>query len=120
MSVIFAGEGNWFRTSTQTSFQTKQHLNYSMTERNYANINIHRYDPNATNFKKNIWLFDVESDPEEIKDLSLIYPNVVHQLLSLLAFYNKSAVSCRYPNKDPASDPSHKRGDQLGAIGPWM
>ena len=64
---------------------------------------------------KNIWLFDIDKDPQEQNDLSSAYPDVVTTLLAKLAGYNATAVDCRYPALDLQSDPA--LGD--GGWGPW-
>ena len=64
---------------------------------------------------KNVWLFDLDSDPNEHMDLSSKHPDVVRHLLDRLAIFNSTAVPCLYPHNDPKSNP-----DLHGGIwGPW-
>ncbi len=65
---------------------------------------------------QNLWLFNIKDDPTEHHDLSEQHPDIVEQLLDRLAFYNSTAVPCRYPDPDPKSNP--KLHD--GAWGPWQ
>ena len=65
---------------------------------------------------KNIWLFDIENDPNEQHDLSDQYPDKVDELLARLAFYNQSAVTPNYPPDDVQCNPA-LRG---GFWGPWL
>ncbi|KAK7095155.1 hypothetical protein V1264_006600 [Littorina saxatilis] len=64
---------------------------------------------------KNVWLFNVRTDPSEWHDLSDQRPDIVRQLLDRLNYYNSTAEPCRYPSDDPRADP------QLhgGFWGPW-
>lgn len=55
---------------------------------------------------KNLWLFNIANDPYEENDLSASQPEVVSLLLSRLAWYNSTAVPCRYPPQDLAGDPT--------------
>ena len=65
---------------------------------------------------KNLWLFDLATDPNEKHDVSIKYPSVVKEMLDKLAAYNSTSVPCRYPKPDPQANP------QLhgGAWGPWV
>ena len=65
---------------------------------------------------KNIWLFNITADPTEHHDLSDSHPDIVKQLLDRLAFYNSTAVPCRYPAMDPDANPEL----HVGAWGPWV
>ena len=65
---------------------------------------------------KNVWLYNMKSDPYEYRDLSDKYPDVVMKLLERLTYYNSTAVPCKYPPPDPNADPS-KHG---GLWGPWV
>ena len=70
---------------------------------------------NFEKYLKNIWLFNITADPTEHNDLSDTQPEVVKKLLDRLAYYNSTAVPCRYPKPDPQSNP--KLHD--GAWVPW-
>ncbi len=65
---------------------------------------------------KNLWLFNIKDDPTEHHDLSEQNPEVVKQLLDRLAYYESTAVPCRYPKPDPKADPRLHGG----AWKPWM
>ena len=71
--------------------------------------------PYFKNEEQNVWLFNITADPTEHHDLSESYPEIVKQLLDRLAYYNSTAVPCRYPGNDPKSYP-HLHG---GAWVPW-
>ena len=64
---------------------------------------------------KNIWLFDLSTDPEEKTDLSDQRQDVAVELLNRLAEYNAEAAPVRFPMLDRNCDP------QLhgGVWGPW-
>ncbi|XP_072372097.1 arylsulfatase B isoform X1 [Scyliorhinus torazame] len=64
--------------------------------------------------RKNVWLFNIETDPEERVDLSDHYPGIVEKLLSRLKHYQDNAVPIIYPSEDAACDPS-----KTGVWGPW-
>ncbi|KAL5011997.1 hypothetical protein ScPMuIL_010548 [Solemya velum] len=65
---------------------------------------------------KNVWLFNIDLDPNEKMGVSHDYPHVVKALLTRLAQLNATAVPARYPKGDPRSNPA-LRG---GFWGPWM
>ncbi len=58
-----------------------------------------------TNNTQNIRLFNITADPTEHHDLSRDHPEVVRTLLDRLAYYNSTAVPCRWPPPDLNSDP---------------
>ena len=70
----------------------------------------------SLDIKKNVWLFDIENDPNERADLSDSNPDTVRFLLDRLAYYNSTAVPVRFPNQDPNAFPSKPEG----VWGPWM
>ncbi|XP_053381274.1 arylsulfatase B-like [Mercenaria mercenaria] len=65
--------------------------------------------------KKNVWLFHIGSDPNERVDLSDTYPKIVKAMLDKLSQYERTAVTCRYPQGDRRADPSKLDG----FWGPW-
>ncbi|KAK3599226.1 hypothetical protein CHS0354_012834 [Potamilus streckersoni] len=64
---------------------------------------------------KNVWLFNIAKDPYEHVDLSDAYPSKVKEMLDRLAYYQSTAVSCRYPPGDPRANPALHGG----FWGPW-
>ena len=70
----------------------------------------------ADDHNKNLWLFNLETDPFETTDVSMLHPDVVTQLLGRLSYYNTTAVPPIYPPDDPNADPT-KHG---GWWGPWL
>ncbi|XP_048775901.1 arylsulfatase B-like [Ostrea edulis] len=74
------------------------------------------FPPETNLATKNIWLFNITADPNEHNDLSDTMPNVVMQMLDVLAQFNKTAVPCRFPEPDPKADPKYHDG----YWGPWM
>ncbi|KAK7478758.1 hypothetical protein BaRGS_00029969 [Batillaria attramentaria] len=65
---------------------------------------------------KNVWLFNLQSDPYEEVDLADERPDIVKQLLQRLAYYNSTAVPAVYPSADPQCDPKLHGG----FWGPWQ
>ncbi|XP_060066093.1 arylsulfatase B-like [Ylistrum balloti] len=65
---------------------------------------------------KNLWLFDLSRDPNEMDDLSDVYPDISKKLLGMLADANRTAVPCSYPDPDPKANPSNFGG----FWGPWV
>lgn len=65
---------------------------------------------------KSVWLFNITADPYERSDLADSRPEVVKQLLSRLAEYNRTAVEARNPPDDPMADPELHGG----VWGPWL
>ena len=65
---------------------------------------------------KNIWLYNIKSDPNEYTDLSDKYPEIVMLLLERLTVHNFTAVACRFPGWDTNADPSMHGG----LWGPWQ
>ncbi len=70
----------------------------------------------SVDLTKNLWLFDVEVDPEENDDVSASHPDVVHHLLERLLAYNKTAAPVTYPPIDAQSAPSLHGG----VWSPWQ
>lgn len=75
-----------------------------------------QYISKEHNANKNLWLFDIQTDPLEKTDLSGKYPSVVKMMLNKLSAYNATAVPCRFPAADPLANP------QLhgGVWQPWV
>lgn len=65
-------------------------------------------DPDASD--KNLWLFNITNDPEELTDMSADEPGVVSQLLDKLAGYNSAAVPVNWPDVDEEADPNNHGG----------
>ncbi|XP_012709369.2 arylsulfatase B isoform X1 [Fundulus heteroclitus] len=63
---------------------------------------------------KPVMLFDVEEDPEERREVSAEFPQVVEYLLTRLQQHQKTALPITYPDDDPRCDPG-----PTGAWGPW-
>lgn len=68
------------------------------------------------NDDKNIWLFDLQSDPLEAVDVSGTHTDLVKMLLDKLAAYNKTAVPVQFPPYDPNSAPDKHNGVWM----PWL
>ena len=64
---------------------------------------------------KNIWLFDISSDPYEKTDLFESHQDVAVDLLNRLAEYQETAVPARFPDIDPRCNPELHDG----VWGPW-
>ncbi|XP_071156143.1 arylsulfatase B-like [Mytilus galloprovincialis] len=65
---------------------------------------------------KNVWLFNIEIDPYEKHDLSTKRPEVVTDLLDMLAKFALTSVPCFYPENDFMADPKYHEG----YWGPWI
>ncbi|XP_033733067.1 LOW QUALITY PROTEIN: arylsulfatase B-like [Pecten maximus] len=65
---------------------------------------------------KNLWLFDLSKDPNEMDDLSDVYPDITRKLLGMLEAANRTAVPCSFPDPDPDSNPTNFDG----FWGPWL
>ena len=65
---------------------------------------------------KNLWLFDMDADPYEKKDVADDNPDIVKQLLDRLAEFNQTALTPYYPGNDALSAPSLNDG----VWGPWI
>ena len=63
-----------------------------------------------------VFLFNVTNDPEEKKEISEQFPDVVYDLFSRIEMYNSTAVPARFPRPDPDSKPRNHGGVWL----PWM
>ena len=77
---------------------------------------IHEYREVSDESQKNVWLFNIDNDPNEIYDLTDQRPDIVEFMLQRLAFYNSTAVDCIYPPEDPLSNPKLHGG----FWGPWV
>ena len=73
------------------------------------------FTPTVAETTQNLWLFNIENDPNEHNDLSASRQDVVLKLLDRLAFYNSTAVPVRYPPYDPKANPKYHGGVWL----PW-
>jgi len=71
---------------------------------------------NPDPMSKNIWLFDISSDPCEKTDLFESHQDVAIDLLNRLAEYEETAVSVRFPSMDPGCNPELHDG----VWGPWQ
>lgn len=106
MFVCLSGNGSWIppphmTNDEKTVLKFKPHdieLKYSAVD------------------AKNLWLFNVDLDPNERTDLSEEFPEIVTKMLNRLAYYNSTAVPCRYPKEDPMGNPKY----QGGIWGPWV
>lgn len=65
---------------------------------------------NNLNLEKNVWLYNIKTDPYEYHDVSEKYPSIVRKLLDRLAYYNSTAVPVRYPPVDRRLDPKFHGG----------
>ncbi|XP_077472302.1 arylsulfatase I-like isoform X2 [Stigmatopora argus] len=74
-----------------------------------------QHGPNAE-AAKSVWLFNISADPYERHDLSRTRPDVVRQLLTRLAHYNRTAVPVYFPPDDPRAHPDRHGGAWV----PWM
>jgi len=65
---------------------------------------------------KNVWLFDIEADPNEENDLSndSAYTTKVTELLDLLEKASETVISEPYPKAESAATP-----EKGGVWGPW-
>lgn len=61
-------------------------------------------------------LYNIESDPYELHDVSRSRPDVVNHLMSRLNHYRKTSVPVWYPEPDPLSNPRLRNG----FWGPWV
>ncbi|GFO45149.1 arylsulfatase b-like [Plakobranchus ocellatus] len=64
---------------------------------------------------KNLWLFNIRTDPTERHDLSTDMPELVEDLLRRISGYNATALPPVYPPSDPKCDPKLHGG----FWGPW-
>jgi len=117
--------GNKTERQAILDYDTTYHTAYDP----YMQDTIEHYDPGKwTNERfvehvktengepKNVWLYNITADPEEIIDLSDRYPGVVKQLLNRLAFYNLTAAKPNFPGLDPAAKPDLNNG----TWSPWI
>ncbi|XP_077994400.1 arylsulfatase I-like [Glandiceps talaboti] len=61
-------------------------------------------------------LFDISVDPCEYVNLADTHPEILQDLIVVLAKYNKTAVEPRYPPKDPTANPANHNGAWV----PWI
>ncbi|GFR73116.1 arylsulfatase B [Elysia marginata] len=66
--------------------------------------------------KKNLWLFNIDKDPEERRDLSAKKPKVVKRILKLLQKVNSKALPPFFPPHNPLANPKLHGG----VWGPWQ
>ncbi|CAH1786463.1 unnamed protein product [Owenia fusiformis] len=106
------GNGSWIPVpkATTSGIETNSISPYMDTEMVPEDAYTTYGDP-----KKNLWLFDIENDPNEHHDLSDDRPDIVDALLKRLAAYDASAVPCRYPKDDPKANPELHGGAWV----PW-
>lgn len=72
---------------------------------------------NSLDYVQNhVRLFNIEEDPTEHHNLAISHPDMVKNLLVLLAKYNSTSVPVRYPTPDPKSNPKYHNG----YWGPWI
>ena len=72
--------------------------------------------PSPDPASKNIWLFDISSDPYEKTDLFETHQDIAVDMLNRLAQYQSTAVPPRYPLVDPFCAPV----DTNDVWGPWL
>ncbi|XP_050416097.2 arylsulfatase J [Patella vulgata] len=71
--------------------------------------------PSTNSQDQNLWLFNIKDDPNERRELSALYPDIVKSMLDRLDYYSNTAVPVRYPDPDPQANP-----DLHGGVwGPW-
>ncbi|XP_062410585.1 arylsulfatase I isoform X2 [Sardina pilchardus] len=70
--------------------------------------------PRSPSTKAGVWLYNVEQDPEERDEVSILNPKVVDFLLRRLQHHQRSAKPIVFPEDDPKCDPGPE-----GAWGPW-
>lgn len=63
-----------------------------------------------------VWLFNMNSDPNERENLAESHPDVVSQLKERIEFYNSTHIHQMNPPFDPKSDPKYFGGVWT----PWM
>jgi len=85
------GNGNWFPNPTH-----KNEVEYSSESID-----------SKKKSEKNLWLYNIKTDPKEKHDLADSHPKVVKKLLQRLASYNATAVPAQKPKHDKRSDPAN-------------
>ena len=61
---------------------------------------------------KNVWLFNIASDPTETTDLSDQNVDKVNELLQRLSYYQQNVMTaCRYPRMDLLANPASFNGN---------
>lgn len=63
-----------------------------------------------------VWLFDIDSDPTELHDLSATRLDVVQKLLSRISFFTNKSIVQDHGHKDPRSNPANFGGVWT----PWL
>lgn len=64
---------------------------------------------------KQVMLFDIDTDPQERKEISHQHPEIVKSLLKRLEQLQEGAQPINFPPDDPRCDPQ-----RTGAWGPWQ
>jgi len=68
-------------------------------------------------FQDSVMLFNVAVDPNETNEVSAQFPNIVDNLKLRIDYYNKTAITCRFPPDDPNANPSVTGKNYWG---PWQ
>ena len=63
-----------------------------------------------------VFLFNITGDPQEKREISEQFPDVVRDLLGMIEKYNTTAVPARFPDPDLKSKPVNHGG----VWRPWM
>ncbi|KAF6027033.1 hypothetical protein EB796_014664 [Bugula neritina] len=111
---IKGDEANYFHLMHDNEYHDLQdrHMQGVLYENDFPEI----YQLTASGEVKNVWLFNITEDPEELIDRSDDFPEIVKQLLDRLAEYNLTAIPPNFPSPDPAGSPANNGG----AWKPWV